>query len=418
MTVTPFRRKKDGWPVIGQDEKPVHKSQENMAFFLKETECQVYCDAFAARLMIEWRGKHRPLDDEALLALYFAADHMGLRPNKAWFVDCIMHMAYSAPRDAVRDRLDAIAWDGTQRLDGWLVRHGHGRDTQYDRAVFTCTFIAMARRIRHPGTKFDQIVVLEGPQGCGKSTFLRTLARDDALFTDALPIGAKDKEALEITSGKLIVELGELAGIGKRDLATVKLFASRQSDRARGAYMRFATEVPRRFVCWGTTNDNQYLDDPTGNRRFWPLTVGQIDLKQARADVDQLWAEAAHLEAQGASIVLPQDLWRDAATVQAERLIGDTWEDVIADKLDLYRHRAVKVRTGDVLLSIGIAIDRQDRPTQMRVAKIMKRLGFDEHRMGKHRTRGWISQDATSASLIECNTLSGGFNLKGDAGHE
>src|SRR5690606_15687872 len=118
-------------------------------------------------------------------------------------------------RNAVLNEINALEWDGIPRLDGWLVRYAQGRDTEYDREAFKLCCIAMARRIRHPGTKFDQIPVLEGIQGGGKSTFLRILSRGDGLFTDALSIGADDRETLEIAHGKLIVELGELAGIGR-----------------------------------------------------------------------------------------------------------------------------------------------------------------------------------------------------------
>lgn len=122
--------------------------------------------------------------------------------------------------------------------------------------------IAAVRRIRSPGTKFDQIVVLEGPQGCGKSTFVQILAGGAELFTDALRLGAQEKETIEITAGKIIVELGELRDASKRDLSAIKHFASRQADRARLSYDVFASEIPRQFTIWGTTNDSEYLADP------------------------------------------------------------------------------------------------------------------------------------------------------------
>jgi predicted P-loop ATPase len=338
---------------------------------------------------------------------------MGLKPPKPWFLDCLSNIANSDRRNAVLDEINALVWDGTPRLDGWLVRHAQGRDTEYDRQAFKLCCIAMVRRIRHPGTKFDQIPVLEGLQGGGKSTFLRILARRDALFTDALGIGADDRETIEIAHGKLIVELGELAGISKRDLSNVKAFASRQSDRARLAYARFAIEAPRQFTIWGTTNDHEYLSDPTGNRRFWPLKVGRIDLEQARADCDQLWAEAAALEANGHPLILDPTLWAAATEVQRARLVSDTWEDAIAHKLDLFRHHAIKVRTGDVLLSIGVKLDRQDRSAQMRAAAIMQRLGFTRCMIGHARTRGWIRGNAEQASILSCGVENGDFHKAG-----
>jgi len=413
MTVTPFRRPTK-WPATNRETgEIIHKAQRNVTFFLEQIECDLYTDAFASRLMISRDGITYTLDDAAMLRLYFEADAMGLRPPKAWFVDCITNIANQDRRNAVRDEIDALVWDGVPRLDGWLVRHAQGRDTDYDRLAFTLCFVAMVRRIRNPGTKFDQIPVLEGPQGGGKSTFLRILSRDDELFTDALRIGADDRETLEIAHGKLIVELGELAGIGKRELASVKAFASRQSDRARLAYGRFAVEVPRQFTVWGTTNDSEYLSDPTGNRRFWPLKVGRIDLTQARADCDQLWAEAAALEANGHPITLPERLWTTAAAVQHERLVSDTWEDAVARKLDLFRNHTIKIRTGDVLLAIGVDLERQDRPAQMRAASVMQRLGFSRCKIGHTRTRGWVRGTTNSADILVCNVKGGDFHVTG-----
>lgn len=413
MTVTAFRRRST-WPDVGQDSTPIHKSQQNVRHFLNEIGCELYFDEFAARLMIDRGGRTAVLDDAALLNLYFEADQMGLRPNKAWFTDCITNIGNKNPRNAVRDSINALVWDGKPRLDGWLVRHANGRDTAYDLQTFKCAFVAMVRRVRQPGCKHDHMVPLEGPQGCGKSTLLRIFARDDALFTDALPIGATDRETLEIAHGKLIVELGELAGIGKRDLAAVKAFASRQSDRARLAYGRFVVEVPRQFTIWGTTNDSEYLSDTTGNRRFWPLRVGTIDLAQARADVDQLWAEAAALEANGHPITLPRELWADAASEQAARLLSDTWEDVISDKLRVYSSKPVKVRTLDVLRAIGVPIDRQDRGAQMRVAAALKKLGFESRLIGKDRTAGWHRGGPAEGLTLVCDTIGGELRSVGE----
>ncbi|MGD9806448.1 MAG: VapE domain-containing protein [Hyphomicrobiaceae bacterium] len=415
MNVTPFPRpSKSDWPAANREGAIIHKAQENVAYFLEQVRCELFTDAFASRLMLSREGTTAPLDDAATLKLYFEADAMGLKPPKPWFIDCLTNLAHGDRRNAVLDEINSLVWDGTPRLDGWLVRHAHGRDTEYDRQAFMLCCIAMVRRIRHPGTKFDQIPVLEGSQGGGKSTFLRILARHDSLFTDALSIGAKDKETLEITTGKLIVELGELAGISKQDLNHVKAFASRQSDRARLPYARFAVEIPRNFTVWGTTNDHEYLSDPTGNRRFWPLKVGKFNIPQATADCDQLWAEAAALEANGHPITLPESLWTTAAETQAERLVSDTWQEIVAEKLDLFRDMPIKVRSHCAIKAIGIEPNRIDRKVDNRVAAIMRRLGFTDTRIGRTRARGWIKGGPGKVSTLLCDTLNGNFRITGE----
>ena len=136
-------------------------------------------------------------------------------------------------------------------------------------------------------------------------------------------------------------ESADLTGLKKAEVERVKAFASRQVDRARPAYGRVREDRPRRCTQWATTNDDAYLASQTGNRRFWPLPVGRIDVEALRRDRDQLWGEAATLEAKGASIVLDPALWPAAADEQEKRRIRDTWEDVIENM-----PVAVEVREG------------------------------------------------------------------------
>jgi predicted P-loop ATPase len=407
------QKPKSDWPATSEDGEVIHKSQRNVEHFLRKIGCDLFHDTFSQRVMTIWRGETAPLDDAGFLRLYFAADSMGLRPSKEWLFDLILHMGQRAPRNLALEEIERTPWDRTPRLDGWLVRHGGGEDIPFARAAFVIAMVAAVRRLRKPGTKFDQIVTFEGPQGCGKSTLLRYLALRDEWFTDGLLIGSDAKQTIELASGKLIVELGELAGISKRDLNAVKAFASRQSDRARLAFGRFTSEVPRQFTIWGSTNDTEYLADPTGNRRFWPLKVSTIDLAQARADVVQLWAEAAELEARGYPLALPHDLQGAAADEQAARLISDSWEAAIVEKLDDHRTKTIRVRTGDILLAIGVAIDRQDRQAQMRVAGLMKRLGFEPTKLGQSRLAGWQKSGPAEPVMLVCDGVGHGLRIKG-----
>ncbi len=418
MTIHVFPASRDMpgliWPDTNKHNLPKPRSQQNVEMVLRITGVELFYDAFASRPMMRREGRSVPLDDAAVLDLFFEAENLGLECRKEWFTDCLVNLASRSPKNTVREKLDALIWDGKQRLDGWLVRHAEGDDTLFSIAAFTLALVASVRRVRQPGCKWDQLVVLEGPQGGGKSTFLRILAGGGEYFTDALPIGADGKETLEIAHGKLIIELGELAGIGKREVALVKQFVSRQTDRARLAYAKSAVEVPRQFTIWGTTNDNEYLADPTGNRRFWPLRVGRIDLELLRADVDQLWAEAAAIEALGHSLLLPEYLWADAAEAQRHRRMSDTWEDAISQKLEPFLGQPVKVTTLDVLLSLGVELSKQTpRKEPMRVAGILKGLGFASIQIGKARRAAWLRGDAAEARRIVCSGLNGSLKFEG-----
>jgi predicted P-loop ATPase len=171
----------------------------------------------------------------------------------------------------VCDYLDSLEWDGSPRLDKWLVTYAGAEDSSYVRAVGPLTLIAAVRRVRWPGAKFDELPVLESPtQGTDKSTAIRILAVKDDWFTDYLPLNAEPKVVIERTCGKWIIEAGELSGMRRGDIDKLKGLLSRSADRGRLAYAKFPSEVPRQFIAIGTTNNREYLKDQT-NRRFWPV---------------------------------------------------------------------------------------------------------------------------------------------------
>ncbi len=209
-------------------------------------------------------------------------------------------MPEAPQQKSVTDYLNALVWDGTPRIDRWLVDCAGADDTPNVRAVSRALLVAAVRRARHPGCKLDQMPVITGPQGSGKSSALRLLAVDDAWFADDAPIGTDDaRRIIEATAGKWIVEAAELSGMSPSDSSLLKAFLSRSADEARMPYQRDQTRVPRGFVVVGTTGSADFLQDNTGNRRFWPVSVRRFDLVRLAAVRDQLWAEAAVIEATG-----------------------------------------------------------------------------------------------------------------------
>ena len=208
-----------------------------------------------------------------------------------------------AQHTSVIDYLKGLVWDGTPRLDRWLVDLAGAEDTADVRAISRGMLVAAVRRARHPGCRFDQMPVLVGPQGSGKSAALRVLVGDDWIGDD-LPL-SDARSLLEATTGKWVVEIGELEGLGESRGADLKAVLSRTHDEARMAYQQEISRVPRQFVIVGTTNEtDEYLRSATGNRRFWPVRVHGFDLDRLRSDRDQLWSEAAAIEARGEAIQL------------------------------------------------------------------------------------------------------------------
>jgi predicted P-loop ATPase len=174
----------------------------------------------------------------------------------------------------VCDYLDRLEWDLKPRLDTWLSTYLGAADGPLNRAIGRKVLIAAVRRARVPGTKFDQIMVWEGPQGSGKSSAIKILAGD--FFSDAEIIGQSGREVMELCSGVWLYEISELEGLGKRDVSHVKAFVSRTHDKARPAYGYATVEQGRTCVFIGSTNGTDYLADETGNRRFWPVSTGKL----------------------------------------------------------------------------------------------------------------------------------------------
>jgi hypothetical protein len=234
----------------------------------------------------------------------------------------------------VCDYLDGLRWDGVPRIDSWLHVYFKAEDTSYTRAVGALVLTAAVRRVRQPGCKFDETLVLESQiQGTDKSSALRVLAVEREWFSDSLSFNLRGREAIEQTTGVWIAEFPELRGLRASDRDKRKAFQSRDTDRARLAYGHTVTRALRQYVGIATTNDEQYLEDLTGNRRFWPVRVGRIDLEVLKRDRDQLWAEAAAREASGASIRLAEELWPAAAVEQEERVTHNSFIEVIDKKL-------------------------------------------------------------------------------------
>lgn len=235
----------------------------------------------------------------------------------------------------VRDYLEGLSWDGTPRLDTLLIDYLGAADTPYTRAVTRKAFTAAVARAMAPGTKFDIMTVVTGPQGIGKSTLFRIMSR--GWFTDGLRT-FEGKESSELIQGVWIVEIGELGAMRRDDVNHIKQFLSQQTDRYRAAYARNVKECPRSCVFFGTSNDTEYLRDKTGNRRFWPVDVVARPVKsvftELAQEVDQLWAEAVVYWRLGEPLYLTGDVEAAARREQEEHRERSPQEGIIQDFLE------------------------------------------------------------------------------------
>lgn len=241
----------------------------------------------------------------------------------------IERRAYQNRYHPVRDYLMGLAWDGVERLDTLFVDFLGCEDNPYTREAAACTMKAAVYRVFEPGTKFDTVPVLGGPQGIGKSSFVKVLAGGDHWFGEMSSYDPKI--AMEEISGKWLVELNELGANNKHDLEQQKAFLSATSTRVRMAYAKHSTQFQRQCVFFGTTNQSEYLKDSTGNRRWWPIVCGDapIDLDRLSNERDQLWAEAVERYMVGDTILLSDEARRIAEEQQEDKREADPWEGII-----------------------------------------------------------------------------------------
>ncbi len=360
----------------------VPNNQHNIRLALSLMDVTLSYDKFAAKSYVEWPGlpERKPLDDAALEGIYFTIDaRFKFLPSKDFFWMFIANEARKNWYHPVIDYLDGLTWDGMPRIGKWLVIYGGAKNSDYVRAVGHLMLVAAVRRIKQPGCKFDEMLVLQSDQGKLKSSAIQALSPEDEWYTDDMPLDVDAKEAIERISGKWIVEAGELAGMRKGEVEHLKAFLSRRVDGpARMAYGRLPIELKRQSVLFGTTNSAQFLRDSTGNRRFWPVNVGKFDVDGIKRDRDQLWAEAAAAEAGEESIRLDPALYAKAEEEQEERKVEDPWVGVVRSTLEehLGENHGGRMWTEHAWLIIDLAKAQRTQEHNFRLGDAMRALGW------------------------------------------
>ena len=293
----------------------------------------------------------------------------------------------------VREWLDGLAWDGTKRIDKWLGLYLEVRDSTYASAVGARFLTSCVARIYRPGCKVDTCLILEGPQGKGKSRALRALAQP--YFTDEIAdLGSKDA-ALQ-TRGVWVIEIAELDSMSRSEIGRVKAFMSRETDRFRPPYGKHLIDSPRQCVFAGSVNHDSYLRDETGGRRFWPVRCGHIRLEELARDRDQLWAEAVARYNTGAAWWLESEEENGAAAAeQAERYEGDAWDGRILEwlrspierfapdgrRVAPFSSSAESVTVADILAHcLEKPIGQWAQADQNRVARCLRAMGWTRYR--------------------------------------
>ena len=279
----------------------------------------------------------RDADDAQLIS--FVDSHYGSFSERNYRI-AVTKVTDDRSYHPIREMFESLPpWDKVRRAETVLIDYLGAEDNRYVRAVTRKSLCAAYMRVHYPGIKFDNMIVLNGAQGIGKSTLISSLGGE--WFSDSLALSdMNDKTAAEKLQGYWILEIGELAGMRKADIDKVKAFISRQDDKYRASFGRRVTPHPRQCVFFGTTNsENGYLRDITGNRRFWNVKVtGQGKCKpwEMTAElVQQIWAEVAEIARSGEKLYLDADLEAYARQEQREAMEQDDREGIVRNYLDM-----------------------------------------------------------------------------------
>lgn len=319
-------------------------------------------------------------DDTSRLTRELILRQFDLESSKEEVYEAAQTIALECRFNPITDFLESLEWDRRKRLDSWLVEYAGADDTPYVRAIGRRILLGAVARAFEPGVKFDTMAVFEGKQGNLKSSLVAVLGGD--WYVDGLPNrDLNDKEVIGHTQGGWIIEWGELSSIKRQEVEGLKAFLSRAVDRARLAYRRDATDFPRRFIPIGTTNNSSYLSDTTGNRRFWPVKLGRIELEATKRDRDQLWAEAVsewNKDPRSEALILPSALWDDASVEQDQRRAHDPWADVAPRIAEAAAARPGEVVTaGEILNRMGKPVEKQGQNDTVRLRAILEGSGWE-----------------------------------------
>jgi predicted P-loop ATPase len=282
----------------------------------------------------------------------------------------------------LRDRLNYLEWDGEPRMGLFLHKALGVPDDEYHRQIGAMFLIAMVARVFDPGCQADYMLVLEGPQGIEKSKFCRALATDE-YFSDALPRLESDLVRVSMhLRGKWLIEISELSAFSKAEAGALKAFITRREEIYTPKYGRKERREPRQCLFIGTTNDDEYIRDDTGGRRFWPVKVLKVDLDWLDANLDQLFAEAVAAYREGKPH-WPDEAFEKAtiAAQQAERIVFDHLTDRTLEVIDV----TPVITIAAIWTSMGGDITKLGMIEQKRIAAILKKNGFMRGQDGKGR---------------------------------
>ena len=336
----------------------------------------VWRDTFYGKVFTKWRtDEERQWSDNDTNNLFIQMQHhyeLG-KLSKAHVQDAIDFVASMNERNEPQEWLATLNWDGEKRIETFFNVAMGAEDTTYTKAVSKNFWVALVARIMKAGCKADEMVVLEGRQGTYKTTSLEIIGGKWYGEVNA-EISSKDFD--QGLKGKILVEFGELANLKKADIEIIKRKLSTRTDEYRPSYGRYVEQHPRTCIFVGTTNESEYLKDPTGNRRFWPMKIKKADTDYITKYREQFFAEALALFKAGEK--WHEVPWEEAEQIRAERMDIDEIIYDIIDVLNSEKYKAFYFTSSDVWVDLGGDKDKFFKSEQIRIAKAITNLGYEK----------------------------------------
>lgn len=307
----------------------------------------------------------------------------GFKPiGREMIRDVVVLVADENPFDSATEWISRLEWDGIPRIENFLSEYFNADHSGYVKAVSLYLWTALAGRVLKPGIKADMVPILVGEQGCGKSTGVAALSPSLDYFCE-ISFTEKDEDLARKMRGRLVAEIGELRGLHTKELETIKAFITRTHENWIPKYREFATKFPRRLVFVGTTNQDEFLADDTGNRRFLPVKVNDVNVSGIKENIDLLWAEAKQLFLKtGIQYQVAEKL----SVVEHEKyMIKDAWEDAVNRWLNepdmLTNEKPIDkpyLKNSDVLKeALKMEPKNIKKSDEMRMSKTLKVLGYE-----------------------------------------
>lgn len=383
----------------------LQRSPEWRGLRFDEFRSEPVCTGFPDVPLID-RPKDGPLDDYGVTHItQWLALNFGVRLGTRSVAEAAESASKAKGRafHPVREYLRGLEWDSVKRIDSWLSTYAGVPASAYAAAVGRMWLISAVARAMQKRAIVKSMLILEGPQNAGKSTLLRTLCPNEEWFSDTpIDLGKAGADKYQALRGKWIVEIPELDGFRGKDSRSIKSFVSSPVDNYRASYGKKNQDVPRQCVFAGTTNEDRYLQDKTGNVRFWPVRITRASLSELERDRDQLWAEAmACYQDMHHWHITDETLAKLAREEVEKREEDDPWMGALVGWLrtPVGRLNALGGVTNDEVLQLAMNMpkERQDKGAQTRLGILMRDIGFKEV-PGRHRPRLYtITEDAIAA---------------------